>query len=204
MSNILVARIVYVFLDSSFLYVAKDFRPKRAIRQLRSAIKNITPGNRHAILGQLILLVKFFHDRNLAINNINYKSIFKVPVDPEFLRSPEREQYIQIRLYDAFFAFQNGLRFSQDIQLIDDYREYTGNSFLMMSFLSPEQREDDHLSLKTNDIWALGVMALYLYRAEQIQQNAENMENQSKLKEPYNQFSRLVTTELAQTYLVSN
>lgn len=115
MSNILVAKIVYVFLDSSFLYVAKDFRPKRAIRQLRSAIKNITPGNRHAILGQLILLVKFFHDKNLAINNINYKSIFKVPVDPEFLRSPEREQYIQIRLYDAFFAFQNGLRFSQDI-----------------------------------------------------------------------------------------
>lgn len=47
----------------------------------------------------------------------------------------------------------------------------------MMSFLSPEQREDDHLSLKTNDIWALGVMALYLYRAEQIQQNAESMEN---------------------------
>ena len=194
---------MYVFLDQNFLYVARDFRPKRTIRELRNAITNITPGARHAILGQLIFLVKFFHDRNLAINNINYKSIFKVSTDPEFLESP-KDGYIQIRLYDAFFAFADGGRFLEDIQLLSDYREYTSNSFLMMSFLSPEQREDDHLSLKTNDIWAIGVMALYLYRAEQIQISAGNVANQSKLKEKYNQFSQLVIPEFAQIYLNSH
>lgn len=89
MSNILVAKVAYVFLDSNFLYVAKDFRPRRMIKQLRSAIMNLTVDNRHVILGQLILLVKFFHDKGLAINNINYKSIFKVSRDPDFLKDSE-------------------------------------------------------------------------------------------------------------------
>lgn len=51
MSNILVAKVVYVFLDQHFLYVAKDFKPRRIITQLRNTIMNITLGNRYAILG---------------------------------------------------------------------------------------------------------------------------------------------------------
>lgn len=47
-------------------------------------------------------------------------------------------------------------------------------------------------------------MALYLHRAEKIQQSADNTVSQNKLKEQCNQFFRLITPDLAQTYLNAN
>ena len=140
-----------------------------------------------------MLLVKFFHDRNYAVNNINHKTLFKVQSDPNFISAEGDLAYIQIRLYDAFYLMPHEQKFGANVQLSNDYRGVSGNSFLIMSFLSPEQRENERLSLKSNDIWAIGVMALYLYRAGRT------------LEKPpqYNQIPQLITQETAQRYLLS-